>query len=596
MTLHQSEAFLIVASMLGLFAWGRLRHDIVALLALAAGLVTGVVPAGKAFFGFANPVVIIIASVLVLSRAIAISGVIELAMRGSLRRLHSTSAQIGALTGCVAILSAFMKNVGALGIFMPIAIQTAERAERSPSAYLMPLAFGLLIGGTITQIGTSPNLLISVVRQDFEGHPFALFDFAPVGLPLTALAVVFLALGWRLIPKDRTAERAVAKRFEIEDYLSEAKIPSASPFAGKTVQDVEEVGDGGVAITAIIRESNRRYIPGGDWKLFGNDILVLQADPAALKPFLDQGQLELVGAAGASLLQAKEEELETVEAVVMADSPMVGQTSFDLHLRRRFQTNLLSISRGVQRLTTRLARTRFQVGDVVLLQGRAKTLPEAMAQLGCLPLAERYLTSYLTMSRKRPRLLPLVILVAAMVLVALKLLPVEVAFFIAAVLVVLLRLLTPKEAYDAVDWPIVVMLGALIPVGESLQATGAAGLIGNGLTIIAAHLPGGLAVALVLLTSMLITPFLHHAPAVVVMGPIAAILARNLGFMPDAFLMAVALGASCDFLTPIGHQNNMLVMGPGGYRFGDYWRLGLPLSCIVVAIGTPLILFAWPLQ
>jgi len=592
MTLHQGEAFLIVASMLGLFVWGGLRHDIVALLALASALLTGVVPADKAFIGFANPVIIIIASVLVLSRAIAISGVIELAIRGSLRRLHSTSAQIGALTACVAVLSAFMKNVGTLGIFMPIAIQTAERAERSPSAYLMPLAFGSLIGGTITQIGTSPNLLISVVRQDFEGHPFALFDFAPVGLPLTVLAVVFLALGWRLIPKGRTTERAIVKRFEIEDYLSEARIPSASTFAGKTVQDVEEFGDGGVAITAIIREGNRRYIPHGDWTLFEHDVLVLQADPAMLKPFLDQGQLELVGAAGRSLLLAKEEELETVEAVVMAESPMVGQTSFDLHLRRRFQTNLLSIGRGAQRLTTRLARTRFQVGDVVLMQGYAKTLPEAIVQLGCLPLAERYLT----IGRKRLRFLPLVILVAVMGLVALKLLPVEVAFFIAAVLVVLLRLLTPKEAYDAIDWPIVVMLGALIPVGESLQTTGAAGLVGNGLTIVAAHLPGGLAVALVLLTSMLVTPFLHHAPAVVVMGPIAATLARNLGFMPDAFLMAVALGASCDFLTPIGHQNNMLVMGPGGYRFGDYWRLGLPLSCIVVAIGTPLILFAWPLQ
>jgi di/tricarboxylate transporter len=592
MTLHQSEAFLIVASMLGLFVWGGLRHDIVALLALAAALLTGVVPADKAFLGFANPVIIIIASVLVLSRAIAISGVIELAIRRLLRRLHSMSAQIGALTACVAILSAFMKNVGTLGIFMPIAIQTAERGERSPSAYLMPLAFGSLIGGTITQIGTSPNLLISVVRQDFEGHPFSLFDFAPVGLPLTVLAVVFLALGWRLIPKGRTAEPAVAKRFEIEDYLSEAAIPIASPFVGKTVRDVEELSDGGVAITAIIREGNRRYIPSGDWTLFEHDVLVLQADPAVLKPFLDQGQLELVGADGASLLLAKEEELETVEAVVTTESPMVSQTSFDLHLRRRFQTNVLSISRGAQRLTTRLARTRFQVGDVVLLQGRAETLPEAMVQLGCLPLEERYLA----MGRKRPRLLSLVILVAAMALVALKLLPVEVAFFIAAVLVVLLRLLSPKEAYDAIDWPIVVMLGALIPVGESLQTTGAAGLVGNGLTIVAAHLPGGLAVALVLLTSMLVTPFLHHAPAVVVMGPIAAILARSLGFMPDAFLMAVALGASCDFLTPIGHQNNMLVMGPGGYRFGDYWRLGLALSCIVVAIGTPLILFFWPLQ
>lgn len=487
MTLHQGEAFLIVTLMLGLFVWGRLRHDIVALLALAGTLLTGVVPAEKAFLGFSNPIIIIIASALVLSRAIAISGVIELAIRSSLRLLHSTSAQIGALTACVAFLSAFMKNVGALGIFIPIAIQTADRADRSPSAYLMPLAFGSLIGGTITQIGTSPNLLISVVRQNFEGHPYALFDVAPVGLPLTVLAVVFLAIGWRLIPKGRTNNRAATKWFEIEDYLSEAKIPSASPFAGKTVQDVEELGDGDVAITAIIREGNRRYIPSGEWKLFASDVLVLQADPAVLKSFLNQGQLELVGAAGATLLQDKEEELETVEAVIMAASPMIGQTSFDLHLRRRFQTNLLSISRGAQRLTTRLARTRFQVGDVVLLQGHIKTLPEVMAQLGCLPVEERYLTT----RRTQPRLLPLVILVAAMALVATKLLPVEVAFFIASLLVVLLRLLTPKEAYDAVDWPIVVILGALIPVGESLQATGAAGLLGSGLTIVAGHLPGG---------------------------------------------------------------------------------------------------------
>lgn len=592
MTLDQGEAFAIVGSMLGLFAWGGLRYDLVALLALAAALLTGVVPADKAFLGFANPVIIIIASALVLSRAIAISGVVEIAIRRLLRRLHSTSAQIGALTACVACLSAFMKNVGALGIFMPVAIQTAERGQRSPSAYLMPLAFGSLIGGTITQIGTSPNLLISIVRQDLEGRPFALFDFAPVGLPLTVLAVVFLGIGWQLIPKGRKGQPTAEKRFEIEDYLSEAVIPAASPFVGRTVQDVEELGDGAVAVTAIIREGNRRYIPSGEWTLFENDVLVLQADPAVLKPFLDHGQLGLVGAAGAASLVAKEDELEIVEAVVTAESPMVGHTSFNLHLRRRFEVNLLSVSRGAQRITTRLSRTRFQVGDVLVLQGRGKTLPEAVAQLGCLPLAERYLT----MGRQRPRLLPLAILVAAMGLVVLKLLAVEVAFFIAAVLVVLLRLLTPKEAYEAIDWPIVVMLGALIPVGEALKETGAAGLVGDGLTVIAAHLPGGLAVALVLLTSMLVTPFLHHAAAVLVMGPVAAALAGNLGFMPDAFLMAVALGASCDFLTPIGHQNNMLVMGPGGYRFGDYWRLGLPLSSLVVAIGTPLILLAWPLR
>lgn len=592
MTLHQAEAFSIVAAMLGLFVWGGLRYDVVALLALALALLTGVVPADKAFLGFANPVIVIIASVLVLSRAIAISGVVGVAVRRLLHRLHSTSAQIGALTACVAGLSAFMKNVGALGIFMPIAIQTAERGERSPSAYLMPLAFGSLIGGTITEIGTSPNLLISIVRQDLGGQPFALFDFAPVGLPLTVLAIVFLTVGWRLIPKDRKAQPTAEKRFEIEHYLSEAVIPAGSPFAGKTVQEIEERADGSVAVTAIIREGNRRYIPSGEWTLFENDVLVLRADPAVLKPFLDRGQLSLVGAAGAPLLLAKDEELETVEAVVMAESPMIGQTSFDLHLRRRFEVTLLSVSRGAQRITTRLSRTRFQVGDVVVLQGRGKTLPETVAQLGCLPLAERYLT----LGRKRPRILPLAILVAAMVLTALQVLPVQAAFFLAAVLVVLLRLLTPKEAYEAIDWPMVVMLGALIPVGESLQATGAAGLIGDGLTIVAAHLPGGLDVALVLLASMLVTPFLHHAAAVLVMGPIAAVVARNLGFAPDAFLMAVALGASCDFLTPIGHQNNLLVMGPGGYRFGDYWRLGLPLSCLVVAVGTPLLLLVWPLR
>lgn len=592
MRVHQAEAFLIIASMLSLFVWGRLRHDIVALLALSAALLTGVVPADKAFLGFANPVIIIIASVLILSRAIVISGVVELAIKRLLLRVQSTSGQIAILAGCVALLSAFMKNVGALAIFVPIAIQAAERRDRSPSAYLMPLAFGSLIGGTITLIGTSPNLLISVVRQDLEGRPFRLFDFAPVGVPLTVLAVIYLAGAWRLIPKGRKAEPTPDKRFEIEDYLSEAVVPSGSSFLGRTVQEVEEVADGAVAVTAIIREGNRRYIPSGDWRIFENDVLVLQADPAVLRPFLDEGGLTVLGAGAGSLLLAKGNELETVEAVVMAGSSMIGQTSFDLHLRRRFEVTLLSIGRGSQRITTRLSRTRFQLGDVVVLQGRGQGLPETVTELGCLPLAERYFS----MRGKQPRLLPVAVLAVATGLVSVELLPAEAAFFIAAVLVVLLGLVTPKEAYEAVDWPIIVMLGALIPVGESLYATGAAALVANGLTVVAGQLTAELAVALVLLTSMLITPFLHHAAAVLVMGPIAAVVARSLGFTPDAFLMAVAVGASCDFLTPIGHQNNLLVMGPGGYRFGDYWRLGLPLSCIVVMIGTPLILVVWPLR
>ncbi len=592
MTIHQGEAFLIIASMLGLFLWSGLRHDLVALLVLAAAVVTGVVPTSKAFLGFANPVIIIIASVLVLSRAISISGAVELATKRVLRRFRSPSVQIGILSACVSFLSAFMKNVGALGIFMPIAVQTAERGGRAPSAYLMPLAFGSLIGGTITQIGTSPNLLISAVRQELEGRPFSLFDFAPVGLPLTVLAIVFLTFGWRLIPKGREAHPSAEKGLEIEDYLSEAMVPNASPFIGKTVREIEDLGGGAVAVTAIIREGNRRYVPNGDWKLFEDDLLVLQAPPATLGSFCEAGALKLAGTPDSGSTVAENEDPQTVRAVVLAESPMIGRTSFDLHLRRRFQVNLLLVSRGGGRINTQLGRIRFSVGDVVVLRGSREALADCVARLGLLPLAEPY-----PIGQGKPvQLLPVIILVVAMGLVAFKFLAVEVAFFIAAVLVVLSRRLTLTEAYEAIDWPIVVMLGALIPVGEALKETGAADLIGSGLTMVAAHLPGGLAVALVLATSMLVTPFLHHAASVIVMGPIAGVLAANLGFAPDAFLMAVALGASCDFLTPIGHQNNMLVMGPGGYRFGDYWHLGLPLSFLVVVIGTPLILLAWPLR
>jgi di/tricarboxylate transporter len=592
LTLHQTEAFVIVAGMLGLFVSDRLRYDVVAALALSCAALAGIVPREKVFEGFSNPVIIIIASVLVLSRAIALSGVVEAAMRGLLTRLRTTSLQVGALTACVTFLSAFMKNVGTLGIFMPIAIQTAERSKRPPSLYLMPLAFGSLVGGTITQIGTSPNLLISAVRQQTQGRPFTLFDFTPVGLPLSILAVGFLALGWRLIPRGRSAQASAERRFEIEKYTSEAKLPAGSPLADKTVGELEALSDGSVVVSAIIREGRNRYIPERHWTLYAGDLLILQGDPVALKPVIDQGGLELLGAHALPATGSKDDELEAVEAVVTEGSLLIGQTLETLSLRQRFEVNVLSVGRSGHRITDRLRKTRFQMGDTVVIQGRQGALTEVLTQLGCLPLAERNLA----LGQQRPRLLPVGILVAAVVLIATHLVPAELAFFVAAVLVVLFRVLSPKQAYDAIDWSIVVMLGCLIPVGEALKETGAAGLIGDALTVVAATLPGSLAVGLILIVAMLVTPFLHHAAAVLVLGPVAASVAGNLGYGPDAFLMAVALGASCDFLTPVGHQNNLLVMGPGGYRFSDYWRLGLPLSCLVVVFGTWLIVHAWPLH
>jgi len=491
-------------------------------------------------------------------------------------------------------MSAFVKNVGTLGVFMPVAIQAAERRNRPVSRYLMPLAFGSLVGGTITQIGTSPNLLISTVRQQVMGKPYHLFDFTPVGLPLTCAAVAFLSIGWRLLPTNRRGQPTAEKRFAIEDYTSEALLPEESPLVGKTVAELETLADGEVTVAGIIREESHHYVPRRNWTLDAGDILVLEGDPTALQPLVDQAKLKLLGAEEIAALKPrdKDDELETAEAVIAPDSLLIGNTPRDLRLRQDFEINLLALSRAGERATTRLANSRFSPNDILVLQGRQRQLSRALTELGLIPLAERNLA----LGRPRGRWLPLLILLAAMFAMAMGAVEIEVGFFLAATLIVLLRLIPAREAYNAVEWPIIVMLGCLIPVGEALNNTGAAKLMADGLTVLATHLPDYLAVGLIMVVSMLVTPLLHHAAAVLLMGPVAAAVAKNLGLGVDPFLMAVAFGAASDFLTPIGHQNSTLVMGPGGYRFSDYWRLGLPLSILVAVFGTWLILLAWPLK
>ena len=588
---NQIEAFIIVGAMLALFVWDRLRYDLVAALALLAAMLTGIVPAAKAFEGFSNQVIIIIASVLVVSRAIARSGVIDAMLRRIMTRITSPSAQIGILSACVTFLSAFMKNVGTLGIFIPIAIQTAGRSRRSASIYLMPLAFGSLIGGTITLIGTSPNLLISTVRQEIEGKPFRLFDFVPVGLPLSVMALGFLVVGWRLIPQ-RNGQRPAEDAFDIDRYTSELLVTEGSPLIGQTVSVLEAMGEGDLTVAAVIRGGRQRAMPPAHWEFVSGDVVAVQADPALLKKLADEAKLDVAGAEHLDVSTRQKEDVIVVEAVVTDGSLLVDRTASALHLRQRFDVNLLAVSRAGEQVGERLHRLRFRAGDVVALQGWEQDLPATLAELGCLPLADRRLM----LGRKRTGLWSLAILVVAMILVAVNVIPVVTAFFGSAVLVVLTRQITLKDAYDAIEWPVIIMLGCLIPVGEALKETGGTEHLSHALSMAAQFIPAWATLGMVLATAMLVTPLLHHAAAVLVLGPVAASVAHNLGFNPDAFLMAVALGCSCDFLTPIGHQNNTLVMGPGGYRFSDYWRLGLPLSILVVLVGTPLILAVWPLH
>lgn len=589
MTLPQITAFLIVAGMILFFVWGRLRYDVVAMLALAASLMAGTVAPKDAFSGFSDDIVIIVASALVVSAAVSRSNMIEIALRWLVRRLSGFRTQLMVLVGTVTLLSALVKNIGALAMMMPAALKMARKSGNSPSLYLMPMAFGSLLGGLITLVGTSPNIIVSRVREQMTGEPFRMFDYAPVGLGLSAVGMVFLYFGYRLLPADRRATASLSEAVNIGNYATEATVAGDAQVIGKTVGDFLGLAEGEVAVTGIIRDGHRRPVTLPDHVIRSGDILQLRGHPDGLERAVVRAGLTLARQE-TDMTEGPAAKIGVIEAVINTASPIVGHSAARLHLFDQQGVNIVAIARAGHRMTDRLAETVLQAGDVLLLQGPLEILPERIRALGLLPLAERELR----LGSVRRDVLPVAILIVAMGLTALGLVPVAIAFFGAALAMILTGAISPEAAYEAIEWPILVMLGALIPVSEALQKTGGTDVLGALLSDVATGLPVWGALALILVAAMAVTPFLNNAATVLVMAPIAATFAERLGYRPDAFLMAVAVGAGCDFLTPIGHQCNTLVMGPGGYRFGDYARLGAPLSVLVVLVGVPLILLVWP--
>ena len=587
MTQPQILAFAILGGMMMLFIWGRLRYDLVAILALLASVIAGTVPAKDAFNGFSDDIIIIVASALVVSAAVAKSGIIETVLARLASRVTRVRSQLLVLVASVTILSALVKNIGALAMLMPAAMKMAKKSDASPSVFLMPMAFGSLLGGLVTLIGTSPNIIVSRVREDLTGQPFGMFDYAPVGLGLSLVGILFLRFGYRLLPKDRRASATMGEAVDIKDYTTEAAIVAGSAAIGKSVTDIAKASDGDVRVTGIVRDDD--VAPSGAILAEG-DKLILEGDPEALERTIVKEGLDLEGQDRAAVTGNRTENVGVIEAVITPDSALVGRAAGRMGLHDRYGVNLLAISRSGHRLTERLRDTQLRAGDVIVLQGPLDILPEQLRELGCLPLAERSLR----LGSVRQGLIPIVILGGAMAMTAAGLVPVAIAFFGAAALIMLSGALPPREAYDHIEWPILVMLGALIPVSEALQTTGGTDLIAGWLSSTAATLPAWGAVALILVAAMAVTPFLNNAATVLVMAPIAATFAQDIGLRPEAFLMAVAVGAGCDFLTPIGHQCNTLVIGPGGYRFSDYSRLGAPLSLLVIIVGVPLIMMTWP--
>lgn len=603
MTQPQWLILAILVATLCLFLYGRWRHDLVAAAALLASVLVGLVPADEAFAGFSHPAVITVACVLILSSALLHTGVVDLLAQRVLPAKAGPTVTIAALVGLSALLSSFMNNVGALALLMPIALQIAQRQNLAPGKILMPLAFGTILGGMTTLIGTPSNLIVSGFR---EGG-FHMFDFTPVGLAVAAGGVLFISLlGWRIVP---TRERAGTESFDTGTYLTEARVAANSKAIGMTLREAETELEGADAqIISLVRHDIRLTSPLSAGPLREGDVVLIEADPEALASALDS--LGLVFGEGKQAVEQDEDggtdegeekkqaerstqldDTELVELVILPGSGLLSRSASDIALRERYGINLLAISRQGSSIRSRVRHTPLRHGDVLLMQGPGDLIAEFASNAGCAPLAARALRT----PDRNKMILAGTIMVLAVALAALNILPASISFLLGVLLLMVLRVLPLRKMYEAVDWPVIVLLGALLPVAQAIESTGAAKLIAVFLLDGVAQGNAIVALTLVLLVTMTMSDVINNAATAAIMCPIAIGSAAQLNANADPFLMAVAIGASAAFLTPIGHQNNTLILGPGGFRFGDYWRMGLPLEIVVSIIAIPMILVVWPM-
>jgi di/tricarboxylate transporter len=594
---QQLIVFGVILGSLFLFVNGSIRYDFVALIALLVLALTGIVPASSAFLGFGHPAVITVAAILVVSSALLKTGALDQLVKFLNKGGRSISVKIAALMIMTAVLSSFMNNVGALALIMPIAIKVGKHHKISASYLLMPVAFASLLGGLVTEIGTPPNLIISTYRGNAGLESFSFFDFAPVGIGLTVVGIIFISfIGWHLIPK-RKSDEAQTDFFEVDDYMSEVYIPEGNKNINQSIRELLFQLNLDINIVSIIRGKKTIIAPNASDRIEECDVLVIRADHAELSKLIEKSGFILKGSKVIYDESGKvltDEEHAIVEIVLRDDSPAIGRNIIELDLRRRYSANLVAVSRKGISSYYRLKSHRFRPGDILLIQCSKATLQDTVSKLRGLPLAERGV-DLSSNNHSLKRNLTIGLFLVSIIATTAGIVSVQISFVSCAILMVLINVITPREFYEAIEWPIIIMLGALLPVGEALQTTGGADTIA-GMMVRALHiLSPAMMVALLMVITMLLTNLINNAAAAVLMAPIAISLSIQMGVSVDPLLMAVAVSASSAFMTPIGHQSCTLVMGPGGYRFGDYWRMGLPVSILVLLVGTPLLLFFWPL-
>ncbi len=592
MTTDQMILFALFAAVFALLLWGRFRYDLVAFTALMAGVVLGVVPKEQAFSGFGHPATLIVALVLVVSAGLVRSGAVFLITRTLVDSTRSLGSHIAIMGGIGAVLSAFMNNVAALALLMPVDIQTARKAGRTASLSLMPMSFATILGGMVTLIGTPPNIIIASIRADTLGAPFQMFDFAPVG-GVTALAgLIFVALiGWRLIPQRDDAAKAATMQ-EFGEYIAELTVPEGSKHVGKRLSDLYDVAEkNDVAILGMVRGGQRRYGMQRNATLRENDALVLQATPEALDEFRAALSLTFADPDREANLKADGNGLSKIEVVVPEGARIAGKSAAAIGLNWRRSTVLMGISRAGVRIRSQVRKTTVHPGDILLLLVPKGSETDVTEWLGALPLADRGLS----VTQDSKTWLAIGLFAGAVAAASLGLIYLPIALGCVVVAYVLTRIVPLGELYQHIEWPVVVLLGSMIPLGAALETSGGTELIAGGLVALTQGYPAWVILTVLMVVTMTLSDVLNNTATTIVAAPVGIQMAQSLGVSPDPFLMAVAVAASCAFLTPIGHKNNTLILGPGGYRFGDYWRMGLPLEILVVAVSIPSILVFWPL-
>lgn len=589
MSYGQMFIFGLLGVLLGMLVWGRVRYDLVAFGALIVAVLGGAVAVEDAFSGFGHEATAIVALVLVISRAMINAGAVELIAHYVVSASRALPAHIAIMSVTGAALSAIINNVAAIVILMSLDIEAAKKAGRSPSLSLMPLSYATIFGGMITLIGTPSNIVIAQFRQDALGRPYGMFDFAPVGLVCAAVGIAFVALvGWRLIPQ--RSERTRPSMTESDLFVAEARVPEKSPSVGRTPSDLYELGDEhDVTLLGLVRGGRR--LPGfsAGVEMRKGDFLVLEGNPKSIEAFIGAAKLAL------SKQEVKEgltdKSVSLMEVIVPEGSRAIGRNVHEMRLRYRRGVSLLGISRRGRRIQERVEKLAIRQGDVLLLFGPIDLLSDAAEWLGTLPIADRRHA----VIQRRKALLAIGIFVAAIALAVAGLVPLSIALAAVVAVYAALSILTPSDVYGSVEWPIIVLLAALIPIGNAFEAAGGTEIVTHAIIGRTEGMPVWLILAIVMAVTMVLSDFLNAIATALIAAPIGVSVAQSLGVSPDPFLMGVAVAGTCGLLTPIGHKNNAIIMGPGGYQFSDYWRLGLPLELLIIAVGVPTILFFWPL-